>query len=69
MSSKEKHTRAYPADSTPCRYHDDEKTQIPTKKLQAQSIRGQINFGMQLQTFQEKCNTRKLQPKTWPIEK
>ena len=34
------------------------------KKPQNQSIRGQITFGIQLQTFPSKCNTRKLQSKT-----
>ena len=35
------------------------------KKTQNQSIRGQITFGIQLHTFPSKCNTRKLQSKTW----
>ena len=34
------------------------------KKTQNQSIRGQITFGIQLQTFPSECNTRKLQSKT-----
>ena len=34
------------------------------KKPQNQFIRGQITFGIQLQTFPSKCNTRKLQFKT-----
>ena len=38
------------------------------KKTQNQSILGQITFGIQLQTFPQECNTRKLQPETWPID-
>ena len=41
------------------------KEAIFHKKTQNQSIRGQIFFGIQLQTFPWKCNTRKLQSKTW----
>ena len=41
------------------------KEAIFQQKTQNQSIRGQIAFGIQLQTFASKCNTRKLQPKTW----
>ena len=35
------------------------------KKPQSQSIPGQITFGIQMQTFPSKCNTRKHQSKTW----
>ena len=38
---------------------------IYQKKTQNQSIRAQITFRIQLQTFPSKCNTRKLQYKTW----
>ena len=41
------------------------KKPFSNKKLQNQSIRGQITFGIQLQTFLSKCNTRKLQSETW----
>ena len=41
------------------------KMQYSNEKLQNQSIRGQMTFGIQLQTFAEKCNTEQLQPKTW----
>ena len=35
------------------------------KKPQNQHIPGQITFGIQMQTFPSKCNTRKLQSITW----
>ena len=38
------------------------------KKLRNQSIRGQVTFGIQLQTFPLKCNMRKLQSKTWKTD-
>ena len=46
---------------------DKKSTKKPfsNKKTQNQSIRGQITFGIQLQTFPSKCNTGELQSKTW----
>ena len=38
------------------------------KKIPNQTFRCQISFGLQLQTFPYKCNTRKLQPKSWRTE-
>ena len=53
-----------------CRFHSiriwtQRKKPFPKKNPQNQSIRGQITFGIQLQTFPSKCNTRKLRSKTW----
>ena len=39
-----------------------------TKKLKKQSILSQIRFWIQLQTFPWHCNTRNINPKTWPTE-
>ena len=39
------------------------------KKAQNQSIRGQITFGIQLQTSPSKCNTRKLHSIIWNTAK
>ena len=55
-------------DIVPWRYEIDETRPNPTKKLPNQSIRGQINFKNQLQTFPLPCNTRKLRHKTWPTD-
>ena len=41
------------------------KEAIFQQKPQNQSISVQITFGIQLQTFPSKCNTKKLQSKTW----
>ena len=41
------------------------KKPFPNKKPQNQFIRGEITFGIQLQTFPSKCKTRNLQSKTW----
>ena len=52
---------------SPYRYEVNERSLFPLKKPQNQSFRGQITFGIQLQTFPSKCNTRKLESKTWNI--
>ena len=64
MSSKKNNNWAILAFS-PYRYEVNDGSHFPVKKRQNQSIRGQITFGIQLQTFPLKCNTRKLQYKTW----
>ena len=56
--------------SNSCRFQSiqtwgQRKKPFSNKKPQNQSIRGQITFGIQFQTFPSKCNTRKLQSKTW----
>ena len=38
------------------------------KKLQKDTSRGQITFGIQLQTFSWHCNKRKLKPNSWNID-
>ena len=38
------------------------------KKPQNQYICDPITYGIQLQTFPQKCNTRKHQAETWPTE-
>ena len=53
MSSKKNNNWAIPADFSPYRYEVDEGSHFPTKKTQNQSIRGQITFGIQLQTFRQ----------------
>ena len=62
MSSK-KNNSAIVADFSPYRYEVDERSQFPTE-LQNQSIRGHINFGIQLQTFPSKSNRRNFESKT-----
>ena len=41
------------------------KRGIIRQKLQEESSRGQINFGIQFQTFLSKCNTRNVQSDIW----
>ena len=62
MSSK-KNNSAIVADFSPYRYEVDERSLFPTK-IQNQSIRGQITFGIQLQTSPSKSNRREIQSKT-----
>ena len=65
MSSRKYNNWAILADFSPYRYEDNEGSHFPTKKPRNQSIRVQITFEIQMQTFPLKFNTRKLQSKTW----
>ena len=63
MSSNKNNNSAFLADFSPNRYEVDERSLFPTK-IQNQSIRGQITFGIQLQTSPSKSNRREIQSKT-----
>ena len=41
------------------------KAILQQKKTRNHSIQGQFTFGIHLQSLPSKCNTRKIQPKTW----
>ena len=69
MSSKENNKWAILANFSPCKYEVDRTRHIPSKRLQNQSIRGQISIGIQLRIFQWECHTKNFQPLTCPTEK